>query len=99
MAHFIEEYLTQYFEEVEPKDFYRSIFPEGELEERGKQIKGKYNGVAVELLPKEEGKDKANSRRYLLTNELDALDTLLESDNFIIVSPISYAGRSRKSEP
>lgn len=98
MAHFIEEYLTQYFEEVEPKDFYRSIFPEGELEKRGKQIKGKYNGVAVELLPKEDEKEKANSIRYLLTDELDALDTLLESDNFIIVSPISYAGRSRKSD-
>lgn len=93
---FIKEYMEQFFEEVEPKDFYRNIFPEGELEAAGKQEQGKYNALAVELLPIE--KDKINARRYILNNDLDIMDNLLESDNFIIISPISYIGRSRKAE-
>lgn len=96
MAHFIEEYMSNYFEEVEPIGFYRSIFPTGELEEKGKQRQGKYNGIAIELLPKEE--DKPNSKRYIITDDLEELNTLVNSDNFVIISPISYAGRSRKSD-
>ena len=94
---FIAEYLEQYFDELTPKEFYRNIFPAGELAaHKDKQEKGKYNAIAVELLPKEE--DKVNARRYIITDELDTLDELLQKDNFIIVSPISYAGRSRKAE-
>ena len=44
------EYLSTYFEEIEPIEFYRNIFPAGELEERGKQETGKYNAVAGEVL-------------------------------------------------
>lgn len=92
MREFIAEYLNQFYEEVPPKDFYRAIFPVGELEEHGKQITGRYNAIAVELLPKEE---EANARRHIITDDLQLLDELLKSDNFIIISPISYAGRSR----
>lgn len=88
--------MEQFFDEVEPMEFYRNIFPEGELEAAGKQEKGKYNALAVELLPIE--KDKVNARRYILNNDLDIMDKLLKSDNFIIISPISYIGRSRKAE-
>lgn len=94
---FLVEYLEKYFDELTPKEFYRAIFEEGELaghEER--QTKGKYNGVAVELLPQED-ETKSNARRYILTNELDILDKLLEKENFIIVSPISYIGKSRQA--
>lgn len=93
---FIKQYLEQYFDEIEPKDFYRAIFPEGELEQHGEQEQGKYNAIAVELLPKEE--DRNNSRRFVITDELDILDRLLKSNNFIIVSPISYIGKSRQSK-
>lgn len=31
----ITEYLSQYFDELEPKEFYRVIFPKGELDEKG----------------------------------------------------------------
>ena len=82
---FIKQYLEQYFDEIEPKDFYRAIFPEGELEQHGEQEQGKYNAIAVELLPKEE--DRNNSRRFVITDELDILDRLLKSDNFIIGTP------------
>lgn len=85
--------------ELTPKEFYRSIFPAGELAtaaENKRKVKGKYNAIAVELLPKEE--DKINARRYIVSDDLKELDELLEKDNFIIISPISYAGRSRKAE-
>lgn len=100
---FIKEYLEKFYDEVEPKDFYRNIFPAGELEERGRLETGKYNAIAVELLPIEEdsleqpGK-KINARKYIVSDDLAVLDNLLHSDNFIIMSPISYAGRSREAK-
>ncbi len=94
---FIREYLDTYFDEVEPWDFYRAIFPAGELEEKGLQVQGKYNAIAVELLPPSTER-KAPARRCFLHDGLESLDELLESDNFIILSPISYAGKSRSSQ-
>ena len=94
---FILHYLEKYFDEVTPKEFYRAIFPIGELgahDER--ETKGKYQGIALEILPTEDLKGKV--KRYLITDELDILDKLQKSNNFIITSPISYAGRSRKAE-
>lgn len=93
MREFIAEYLQTYFEEVPPRGFYRSIFPPGELEEHGKQETGRYNAVAVELLPR--AKENVNARRHIITDDLKLFDELLKSENFIIISPISYAGRSR----
>ena len=94
--HFVEEYLQKFFDELQPLEFYRAIFPAGDLEEAGKQEQGKYNAIAVELLPKEE--NKRNVNRYLIHDDLSGITELLKSDNFIIISPISYAGKSRKSE-
>lgn len=95
MAAFILKHLEQFYDEVEPMEFYRSIFPAGELEEKGKQEKGKYNAIAVELLPKDES--KSNAKRHIITDDLKLLERLQESENFIIISPISYAGKSRQS--
>lgn len=96
-SNFIYNYMQQYFDELTPKEFYRNIFAPGELaSHQERTAKGKYHGIAVELLPKEE--NNINARRYIITDELDILDKLLEKDNFIIISPISYIGRSRKSE-
>lgn len=94
---FISNYLEQYFDELQPKEFYRALFPKGELASHNERnVKGKYNAIAVELLPQTDNK-KNNAKRYILTDELDQLDKLLESKNFIIISPISYAGRSREA--
>lgn len=95
---FISDYMYQFFEEVTPYEFYRDVFPIGELEERGKQEQGKYNGVAVELLPREKDSNAQKIKRYILTDDLYILDKLLESNNFIIISPISYKGKNRKAE-
>lgn len=97
MADFINKFLEQYCDEIEPLEFYRGIFQEGELETRGKQEKGKYHALAVELLPKA-AEDKKNVRRYVIYDDLKEIEQLLESDNFIIISPISYVGTSRKSD-
>lgn len=94
---FITEYLAQYYDEAEPKEFYRAVFPTGELERAGVREKGKYNGIAVELLPKRiEGRQV--TRRYTITDDLDMIDRLTQSKEFIIISPISYAGKSRESK-
>jgi len=93
---FIREYLDTYFDEVEPYDFYRDIFPEGELEIKGMQQDGKYNAIALELLPKSE--NNVPARRCFVHDGLESLEELLESNNFIIISPISYAGKTRSSQ-
>lgn len=91
----ILNHLEQFFDEIEPLDFYRRIFPEGELEEKGKPQQGKYHGIAVELLP--EGSEPP-VKRHFIYNDLQEIEKLLESENFIIISPISYIGRSRESK-
>ena len=88
---FKEQYLGKFFEEVYPKEFYRDIFVEGELQKKGVYGDNRYNAIAVEL-----GEDKI--RRYTITDDLDMIDELLQSDNFIIISPISYVGKSRNSD-
>ena len=37
---FIRDTLQQWYDELEPLEFYRAIFPEGELAEKGQQITG-----------------------------------------------------------
>lgn len=95
MSKFIADYLETYCDEIDPMDFYRVIFPSGELEQLGNYETGKYNAIAVELLPKEE--NKVNARRHIITDDLERLELLMESDNFIVISPISYAGKSRQA--
>lgn len=96
MRNFILEYLTTYFDELQPLEFYRNIFPLGELAEKGVFEQGKYNCVAVELLPKEE--QKQNVMKHIITDDLERLELLQQSDNFVLLSPISYIGRSRAAE-
>lgn len=104
MSHFIENYLDNYYPVVEPKQFYKEIFATKPLAVKGELAQGTYNGVALELFPTEkvivEDKEelKTHTKRHIITNELDKLDYLLKTDNFVIVSPISYIGKSRKSE-
>lgn len=85
--------LESSFKEVYASDFYRDIFPIGSFEEKGVYKKGKYNGIAVSIVF---GASKA--KRYTVTDDLEIIDTLVETDDFCIMSPISYAGKSRKSE-
>ena len=80
------------FEEINYADFYREIFPEGEFEKKGVLEEGKYNGIAVAVR-----KGEKHARRYTVTDDLAVVDELVATDDFCIMSPISYAGKSRKS--
>ncbi len=85
--------LTALYPEVDYSDFYREVFPEGELEARGERLKGKYHAVAVSI-----GTGERKVKRYSIFDDLEDLDQLVEGDDFCLMSPISYAGKSRKSE-
>ena len=97
----LTEYLSTNYEEIEPFDFYRFIFPQGELQEKGVFEQGKYNGIIVEV---ERGNHKYRKdhkekvMRHTLTDDLDKLKEVIERDNFCLMAPISYIGKARKSE-
>ena len=92
----LAEKLCRLYEPIEPMDFYREIFPEGERDTVDSMTKGKYTGIALEIISDSEGNAKV--KRYTVTDELDTIDELQRSPGFCIISPISYAGKSRKSE-
>lgn len=93
----LTKYLDTYFDEVDYKDFYRNIFPSGELEKKGEYVKGKYNGIIVEVTKEKKKNGKPRVLRHTLTDDLDKLDEVCGRDNFCLMSPISYAGKTRDS--
>lgn len=88
--------LSAIYKEVSPKYFYRQIF-QHHLDKKGAFTKGKYVGIACEITKEKKGK-KTVVKRHTITDDLDTIDDLLKSENFIIISPISYIGKSRKTE-
>lgn len=92
------EWLRDSFPAVSPMSFYRGIFPEGELEKKGERVTGKYTGIIVEITGDRKPDGKRKIKRYSITDELDAVRTALDSDNFCLCSPISYAGKQRTAE-
>ena len=89
----ITDALEATFPEVHYSDFYRDIFPVGSFEQKGVYEDGKYNGIAVSIVP-----GAKQTRRITVTDDLEAIDKMAASDEFCLMSPISYAGKSRKSE-
>lgn len=98
----LAEELMKYYEEVHPMDFYRDIFPEGELQEKGVYTKGKYNAIALEITDQKYkdglGREKIHVYRHTVTDDLDNVDFLLGSNHFCVMAPISYVGKSRDSQ-
>lgn len=88
--------LSAIYKEVAPKYFYRQIF-QHHLDKKGAFTKGKYVGIACEITKEKKGK-KTVVKRHTITDDLDTIDDLLKSENFIIISPISYIEKSRKTE-
>lgn len=89
----ISQALENIYDEVGYEEFYNDLFPVGSFEEKGKYEKGKYNGIAVSI---KTGEKKA--KRYTVTDEHEVINELVATDNFCLMSPISYIGKSRKSE-
>ena len=94
----METYLETYFEEVTPRMFYREIFPEGELDEKDKMTPGKYTGVIVSVTREKKADGKPKIKRYTVTDDLEAIDKACEGNDFCLMSPISYAGKSRTAD-
>lgn len=90
-----EEYLSTFCDELEPIEFYRELFPQGELQSEGEDGNWKPNAIAVELLQKGKGKPV---RRYTVKDDLSKIEELLTHENFIIMSPIAYVGKSREAK-
>jgi len=97
------EWLTQYFDEVEPKEFYREIFPVGSFQKKGQKRKSKddewiYNGLMVTV-----GKEKREDgspivKKFVVTDDLDMIDKVGKTDDFCLMSPVSYVGRKRSAD-
>ena len=93
---YINDFLKEVFPPVAAADFYRDIFPVGSLQARGAERDGMYNAIALELLPEEKG--KSNCKRYILNDDLKQIEKIITTDNFVIISPISYVGKKRESK-
>ena len=83
-------------------DFYDDIFG-GDLEEHRMPEDyrtGEYAAIAIEQVKQvKDGKETIKGRRITVTQDQEELyDLIEESENFCMIAPISYAGRSRKSE-
>ena len=92
-------------------DFYDDIFGEDLEEERLPEdyVRGEYAAIAIERMKKldkdgnvvlnSKGKEKYVGRRYTVTRgNMELYDLIDRSENFCMIAPISYAGRSRKNE-
>lgn len=85
------------YEPIQPYAFYREIFPDGELDDEDALTPGKYTAIAVEITRQKKPNGQPLVRRHTVTDSLDKVDELLWSNDFCILSPISYAGKSRDS--
>lgn len=84
--------LAETFEPATSMQFYREIFPIGSFQERGMLGDGKPNGIIMELCENVEG--RARTRRNTVTDDLTAIRKS-EGREFVIMSPVSYFGKSR----
>lgn len=96
-------YLEQFYDEVEPRDFYRAIFPKGDLQKRGELRESgsaayRYNGIIVSVTGKKKTDGKPMIKRYTVTDDLETIDRVCQTDDFSLMSPISYVGKQRTAE-
>lgn len=99
--------LHKFFGREEPMDFYKEIFPDGELDEwrehPEERTTHKYTGILVEVTNEKKKNGKQYIKRYTVTDGLDEIYTVIQnyairgSRNFCLISPISYVGKKRLS--
>lgn len=58
-----ETFLETYFDEVDPKSFYRAVFPAGELEMQGEKKTGQYTAIALCISTKETRYKRGNRKQ------------------------------------
>ena len=91
-------WLETYFDEIEPKEFYREIFPEGSFQEKGVQESGTYNGLLVAVQKEKHKNGTPKVKKFIVTDDLDIIDEVCQTDDFCLMSPISYAGKNRTAD-
>lgn len=82
------------FHNVKPMEMYNDIFNYGEdLEEKGKQVRGKYNLIAIKI-KYNDNKERVGIQKIAIHKNLKELKNIIDSDSkeFCILSCISYAG-------
>lgn len=84
----VSDWFGSHFAEVSPLAFYREVFPAGRLDTRGSLAKGRYTAIAVSV------SDDDRVRRYTVCDDLEPIPQLLKTDDFIIISPVAYAGKA-----
>ena len=97
------EWLSQFFDEVEPKEFYRGIFPEGSFQKEGEfrdpdSNDWVYNGIMVSVAKEVEEDGSQKVKKYIVRDDLDVIDQVGKTDDFCLMSPISYAGKKRTAD-
>lgn len=90
--------LGRFFPRVTAHDFYRFVFPPGELDRADAFTPGKYVAVAVEIFHRREGENRQIVHRFSVCDDLAVVDQLQGSKEFCILAPISYAGKTRSSK-
>lgn len=94
----VADELRKQFEPVAPYDFYSEIFKDGDLDDEGAFTPGKYTAIALEITEEKRANGKFVVKRHTITNDLDGIDELMYSNNFCILSPVTFAGKTRQSE-
>lgn len=88
----VRTWLVAHYPEVDALSFYRDLFGVGSLDAKDAMTPGKYCGIAVQVTKNHKAK------RYTLTDELDNLPAILSSGDFVVISPMSYAGKTQQSK-
>ena len=97
--------IAGYGDSVSAIDFYEDVFKSGDLEPSRvpeDYQTGEYGAIALELVDAKfpgEKKERQVGHRTTVTDGVGELIDLIDrSDNFCLISPISYAGKRRTNE-
>lgn len=80
MENVLTEWLATYYDEVEPLQFYREIFPVGTMQPSSVYLSGVYNGIIVSVTKEKRPDGKTRIKRYTVTDELTAIDEVCRGD-------------------
>lgn len=88
------EILKERFTQVTPRDFYRDVFPEGSLGERGNWELRRPNLIFTMVRHEAE---KTYARNTIVFDDLQELDETAGAE-FAVTSPVTYRGRNRTAK-
>lgn len=94
-AEFLEknEFLGQYYEEVEPLDYYRDMFPEDSFE-MPYDLTCRPNGI-LNVINDEEQRGRSYAR--MIFDDLEEIERNLDKKT-VVISPVGYSGKRKSSK-